>query len=253
MLVLVTRAMNEAIRTAARLTDHGHRPILSPLLEMVPTGVEWPAGVVDGVLATSAQAFELFSDSGARPSPEARRLLPLYVVGERTHQAARDRGFAGRSMVAPDAAALAELIVGALAACAPARLVYLAGHDRKPDLESVLVGAGHSVETIEVYAAAPAEALDPEAAAMIDAEEIGAVLHFSRRSTRLFLELAGVAGVDIAGLTHIAISADAAQPLTQAGVRSVRIASEPTEEAMLALLKTSSSHVFVDPAQGAEP
>jgi uroporphyrinogen-III synthase len=241
------------MRTASKLADFGHRAILSPVLEMVPTGAEWPVGVVDGVLATSAQAFELFSDSGDRPSPEARRLMPLYAVGERTHLIARTRGFEGRATVAQDAGALAKLVVRALASDAPARLVYLAGHDRKPDLERELTDAGHAVEAIEVYAAAPAEALDPEAAAMIESDEIGAVLHFSRRSTRLFLELSREAGLDIAGLTHVAISADAAQPLTEAGVGSVRVAAEPTEEAMLALLGTDSSHVFVDPGQGVEP
>jgi uroporphyrinogen-III synthase len=253
MLVLVTRALNDALRTADRLADLGHRAILSPMLEMVPTGGEWPDGVVEGVLATSAQAFELFSDTAEWPLPEARRLLPLYVVGERTPVIARTRGFEGRATVAQDAATLAKAVVSALAGGPPARLVYLAGRDHKPDLEEELTAAGHMVEAIEVYAAAPAEALDSEAAAMIESDEIGAVLHFSRRSARLFVELAREAGLDIASLSHVTISADAALPLSKAGVGSVRVATEPTEQAMLALLRADSSHVFVDPARGAEP
>ena len=253
MLVLLTRAMDEAMRSAAKLSALGHHAILSPVLEMAPTGAQWPGGVIDGVLATSAQAFELLSVSPEWPAPEARRLMPLYVVGERTLEAARERGFAGRASVAPDAKTLAADLVAALAGEAPSRLLYLAGRDRKPDLEAALTAAGHAVETIEVYAAEPAEALDPEAAALIESGEIGAVLHFSRRSTQLFLGLTRAAGVDVAGLTHVAISPDAAQPLADAGFKSIRIAAEPKEQAMLALLAASPSHVFVDPGQGAEP
>jgi uroporphyrinogen-III synthase len=253
MLVLLTRAMDEAMRSAANVAALGHHAILSPVLEMTPTGAEWPAGVIDGVLATSAQAFELLSVSPEWPAPEARRLMPLYVVGERTHAAALERGFEGRAMVAHDAKSLASDLAALLDGGAPARLVYLAGRDRKPDLEAGLKAAGHAVEAIEVYAAEPADALNPEAAALVESGEIGAVLHYSRRSAQLFLGLSRAVGLDIAGLTHVAISADAAGPLTDAGLKSVRIAGEPKEQAMLALLKADPSHVVVDPGHGAAP
>ncbi len=252
MLVLVTRALDEAMRTAANLTVRGHTAILSPVLEMIPTGAEWPDGVVDGVLATSARGFELFSAAPDWPPLEARRLTPVYAVGDRTLDSARERGFEGRATLAPDAGTLARIVVEALGGGGPARLVYLAGRDRKPDLEAELAEAGHAVAAIEVYAAEPAEALDPEAAALIEAGEIGAALHFSRRSAQLFLELTREAGLDVAGLDHVAISADAAQPLIEAGVASVRVAPEPNEEAMLALL-TEKPHIFVDPGRGARP
>jgi uroporphyrinogen-III synthase len=252
MLVLLTRALDEAARTAASLAALGHAAILSPVLEIVPTGAEWPAGVVDGVLGTSAQAFEFFSASPDWPAPEARRLMPLYAVGARTLEAARERGFEGRATLAHDARTLARVMIKMLENAAPARLVYLAGRDRKPDLEAELTQAGHFVETIVVYAAEPAEALDPEAAALIESGQIGAALHFSRRSAQLFLELAREAGLDVASIDHVAISEDAAQPLIEAGVASVRVASEPSEQAMLALL-AEGAHGFVDPERGARP
>ena len=246
MLVLVTRALDEAARTAASLAALGHAAILSPVLEIVPTGAEWPAGVVDGVLATSAQAFEFLSAAPEWPAPEARRLMPVYAVGARTLEAARERGFEGRATLAQDARALAREMTETLDRAAPARLVYLAGRDRKPDIEAELAQAGHLVETIVVYAAEPAEALDPEAAALIESGAIGAALHFSRRSAQIFLELAREADLDLARLAHIAISEDAAQPLRVAGLASVRIAADPSEPAMLKLL-TDGAHGFVDP------
>lgn len=254
MLVLVTRAMDEAVRTAAKLATIGHHAILSPVLEMAPTGAQWPPGVVDAVLATSTQGFELFSDSPEWPSPEARRLLPLHVVGERTLEAARERGFEGQAIVAPDAKALAQTLIKSLGgAGGAARLVYLAGRDRKPDLERELKTAGHIVDAIEVYAAQSVEALDEEAVALIDAGEIGAVMHYSQRSADIFLKLAREAGIDVANIAHVAISSDAAQPLNAAAMRAVHIADEPNEQGMLAVIRAVAAQDFVDREQGAAP
>lgn len=234
MLVLLTRAVDEAARTAAKLAENGHSAILSPVLDMVPTGAEWPRGVIDGVLATSAQAFELFSDAPDWPLPEARRLMPLFVVGARTLDAARERGFEGAALVAPDARALAASVTAHVAASS--RLVYLAGRDRKPDLEKEVTGAGIGVETIEVYAAQAAESLSEEAEALIAAGEIGAVLHYSKRSAEIFVGLARQSGLEVVDLVHIAISADAAAPLRRAQFKDVYIAEEPNEQMMLRLV-----------------
>lgn len=234
MLVLLTRAVDEGTRTAIKLSANGHRAILSPVLDMVPTGAEWPRGVIGGVLATSAQAFELFSDAPDWPLPEARRLLPLFLVGARTHDAARERGFEGPALIAPDAKELAASAVASVDASR--RLLYLAGRDRKPDLEKTLVEAGKTVETIEVYAAQAAEGLSAEAVGLLDAGDIGAVLHYSRRSAEIFLDLVRQAGLDVSRLTHVAISSDAAGPLWSASFNDVHVAEQPNEQAMLTLV-----------------
>jgi len=247
MLVLLTRALDEGMRTATKLAANGHRAVLSPVLDMVPTGAEWPRGVVGGVLATSAQAFELFSDTPDWPLPEARRLMPLFLVGERTRDAARERGFEGPATIAPDAKELAASVAANVDASR--RLVYLAGRDRKPDLEKTLAEAGKTVETIEVYSAQAAEGLSEEAIGFLDAGEIGAVLHYSRRSAEIFLDLARQAGVDVSRLPHVSISSDAASPLRSAGLNEVHVAEKPNEQAVLALVaalaakaKTSLAH-----------
>lgn len=234
MLVLLTRALDEGTRTATKLAANGHRAILSPVLDMVPTGAAWPPGIVGGVLATSAQAFELFSDLPEWPLPEARRLMPLFVVGARTLEAARERGFEGPSFVAVDAKELAASVIANVDASR--HLLYLAGRDRKPDLERTLAEAGKSVETIEVYSAQAAEGLSDEAIALLDAGEIEAVLHYSRRSAEIFLDLASRAHLDVSSLTHIAISSDAAAPLWLIKSNEVHVAEKPNEQAMLALV-----------------
>ncbi|HUB64758.1 MAG TPA: uroporphyrinogen-III synthase [Methylocella sp.] len=234
MLILLTRALEDAKRTAASLAREGHATVLSPVLEMVPTGALWPAGVIDGVIATSARAFELFSAAADWPLPEARRLMPLLLVGERTRDAARERGFEGAALIAPDAKTLVAEIGARFAA--PHRLVYLAGRDRKPELEESLTEAGYGIEPIEVYAAQPAESLSEAALALAKTGEIGAVLHYSRRSTEIFLDLARDAGLSIARVNHVCISHDTAAPLLDAGIHGVLIAKTPDEPAMLAII-----------------
>jgi uroporphyrinogen-III synthase len=234
MLILLTRALEESKRTAASLAREGLEAVLSPVLEMVPTGAIWPVGVIDGVVATSARAFELFSAAPDWPLPEARHLMPLLLVGERTRDAARERGFEGPALIASDARTLASEIGARIAV--PSRLVYLAGRDRKLDLEESVIEAGHEIEPIEVYAAQPAESLSDTALALAETGGIGAVLHYSRRSTEIFLGLARNAGLDLSRANHVCISHDAAAPLLDAGIHGVLIAKTPDEQAMFAII-----------------
>jgi uroporphyrinogen-III synthase len=234
MLVLLTRALDESNRTAARLAREGHDTVLSPVFDMVPTGAIWPAGVIDGVIATSARAFELLSATPDWPLPEARHLLPLLLVGERTREAARERGFDGPPLIGPDAKTLAREIATRFAT--PCRFVYLAGRDRKPDLEDSLAEIGHAIEPIQVYAAQPAESLSEAALALARKGEIDVVSHYSRRSTDVFLGLARSAGLDLSRINHVCISHDAAAPLLAAGIHEVLIAKTPDEQAMFAII-----------------
>jgi uroporphyrinogen-III synthase len=234
MLVLLTRAVEESRRTAALLAREGHGTLLSPVLEMMPTGAMWPSGVVDGIVAASARAFELLSATPEWPLPEARRLLRLLLVGERTREAACERGFDGQAIIAPDAKALAAQID--LHFAAPCRLVYLAGRDRSPDLESKLADTGHIVELVEVYAAQPAESLTDEALTLASTGKIGAVLHYSQRSADIFLGLARKAELDLSRVNHVCISRKAAVPLLAAGIHEVLVAKSPDEQAMFGIV-----------------
>ena len=62
------------------------------------------------------------------------------------------------------------------------------------------------------------------------------VLHYSRRSTDVFLGLARHAGLDVSRINHVCISADAAAPLLAAGIHEVLIAKTPDEQAMFAII-----------------
>ncbi len=234
MLVLVTRAQDDAARSAERLAAIGHVAVLSPVIEIVPSGAIWPQGVVDAVTATSAHAFRSVQLPPEWPPPEARRLLPLFLVGARTADAARACGFGGPLQLAANAQALCARITGKLRP--PSNIVYLAGRDRKRDLEACCASAGLAVAVLEVYVAQAAMQLSEEAIRLAAARAIGAVLHYSRRSAEIFLDLAAAAALDPAALVHVAISEDAAAPLRVAALPQIMVAAEPNESAILALL-----------------
>lgn len=255
MRILLTRAPEDAARTAEKLKAQGHQVVISPVFEIQPRDAEWPKGVIDGVVATSAQAFEQAQFADDLPLPEAKRLFRLFVVGGKTAEAAKKCGFTGEPFVAQEAKELADAIIAKVPTYA--RLAYLAGRDRKSELETRCKEARLEIIPVEIYEARAAEGLTTEAVAAIKAGEVDAVMHFSRRSTETFLKLAEAAGVDAKPIRHVAISTDAAAPLLLAGATFVATAFEPKEAAMLALLaqkpaptaKSEPATEAVDPPQ----
>src|SRR5262249_816769 len=130
MRILVTRPEREAQRTAARLTALGHEVVCAPLLEIVATGFALPFGPYDAILARGTQRVTLFGADSARLIHD----LPLFAVGERTAAAAHAASFCNVRPAAPDARELTEKIVDCYQK--PASLLYLAGRDRKRELET---------------------------------------------------------------------------------------------------------------------
>jgi uroporphyrinogen-III synthase len=231
------RPAEQAAETAAALAVMGYEAVISPVLEIAATGAAWPAQAVDCLIATSARAFEALSIEPDFPTLETRRLLPLFVVGETTLAAARTAGFFGPATVAPDVQHLVPLLLPHLrpGICG----LYLAGHERKPDLETACAEANTPLQIVETYRAAPAPRLSDEARAVLDEGSVGAALHYSRRSTAIFLELMEAEGFDPASLKHVAISEDAASPLRAHDLSHLRVcvAASPSESDMFDLLR----------------
>ena len=223
--IALFRARDDAERSLARLRDLGLSAVIAPVLAARRLPAILPSGAFDAVIATSARAVE---SVGFVPP------APLHVVGERTAHAASARSLALAAPAAATALALAETL---LARMRPgARVLYLAGRDRKPDLEIALRRAGIAVETLETYVArARRQWTRAEIGAL---RECGSALHYSRRSAELAIALARMSGIseDFRGWRHVAISADAAAPLAALGVADLRIAASPDETGMLALI-----------------
>jgi uroporphyrinogen-III synthase len=227
MRLLLTRAAEDCERTRAKLEALGHTVLVSPVLVFESTGKAWPRHPPEGLIATSARAFAVMDAS--HPDVLA---VPLFLVGARTEAAARRHGFTGPATVTPNAAALVAILTKLPAM----RLLYLAGVDRKPDLEAGLAAFRHQLMVIETYEAVAAASLTSEAVAALRDGTIDGVLHYSRRSAEIFLALAATAEIDPTRTMHLCLSSDVAAPIHEAGCGHVRIASTPDETAMQSLI-----------------
>ena len=180
--------------------------------------------------STSGKAIALLA-------PAARAAisgLPLYVVGGRAADAAAEAGLPLAQPPAPDVAVLSATLRERLAP--QARVLYLAGRDRKPALEAALREAGARTTILEVYVAEARDAWSESEALALAACE--AVLHYSRRGAALAVALAARAGLAerFGAMAHVCLSDDVAEPLRQAGWPRLVCADAATEARLVAAL-----------------
>lgn len=214
----------------------GFEPILAPLREFVPVCVPWPEVRPDALIATSRHAFTppLPEMGGVRP-------LPIYVVGERTGEAARAAGFADVRVGGGDASALARQIIAENKT--GGNFLYLAGEPRRSELEAALSDAGLCVTSQLRYRMAPIAALPDVARRAIAASTVDAVLHFSAETAKTFCDLVSSAGLANAArnLRHFCLSPAIAAVLRQAFAQTPNlgliVAEEPTASSLLARLR----------------
>ncbi|MDB5577944.1 MAG: uroporphyrinogen synthase, partial [Bradyrhizobium sp.] len=140
-----------------------------------------------------------------------------------------------------DATALRDLMLASVKARElkkASTLLYLAGADLARDLAGELGERGFSVVTHTTYRMTPVTSLPREVCDAFAANQIEAVLHYSRRSARTFLEAARAAGVEISALAipQCCISAAVASVVRDAGASQVMVASSPDENAMFGAL-----------------
>lgn len=231
MRVLVTRAHADAEGVAKQLAALGHEAVLAPVIRVVPTDIAAPPGPFDATVATSAHAL-----TRGKAGPDSQRQKPFFAIGARTAEAARETGFTDVRRCGGDAAALAALVGAAMNR--PARVLYLAGRDRKPTLETALIEAGLSVSVHEVYQARSTEAWADAVTAALRTHQVDAALHFSRRSAALALDLARhhEALAAFLRLRHYCLSPDVAAPLRLSGVAAIEVAPRPDSASLLTLL-----------------
>ncbi len=143
--VLVTRPQPGAGRTAERLRGLGFDPVVMPLTETIALPHGLPDEMPDLVLATSPQAFRHLAPAVA----EALSAIPVLATGKATAASARETGFLDVKETGGDVSRL-------MAALSPQikpgiRILYLAGHVRRPELEQYLAAKGANLTVTEVY------------------------------------------------------------------------------------------------------
>jgi uroporphyrinogen-III synthase len=239
MAILVTRAHPDDEATAAALRARGFDVLLAPMLRFEPVAFHDDADARYGaVVVTSANALR-----GIESHLKGHRLLelPLFAVGEHTADAARDAGFTCVISANGDGTSLRDCVLASVKAKRlrkASTLLYLAGADLARDLAGELGEHGFRVVTQMTYRMAAVASLPPEVCNAFAANGIEAVLHYSRRSARAFLDAARAAGVEISALavTQCCISDSVAAVLREAGASQLVVAATPDENALLGAL-----------------
>jgi uroporphyrinogen-III synthase len=162
-------------------------------------------------------------------------------VGEHTASEARSAGFSEVIAAKGDAGALRDLVLAGVKSKQlkkAATLLYLAGADLARDLAGELGDKGFTVVTHTTYRMVPASSLPREICDAFVAHQVEAVLHYSRRSARAFLEAARAGGVEISALAlpQCCISLAVAAVLRDAGATQVTAAAQADENALFEAL-----------------
>lgn len=207
--LLILRPEPGASATAAKARKLGIEVVAAPLFQIDPADWIGPDPIeFDGLLLTSANAVRSAGDQLHR-----YRGLGVYAVGEATASAARRAGL--------DVAAIGDSGVDRLlASIAPdLRLLHLCGeHHRAPD------GALQKITPVVVYRSTITQ--DPD---LSKAHRSVALIHSSRAAQRFSELVENRRSIAIA-----AISSAAAQAVGP-GWRMVKVAEQPTDDALLAL------------------
>ncbi|CDN55954.1 Uroporphyrinogen-III synthase [Neorhizobium galegae bv. officinalis bv. officinalis str. HAMBI 1141] len=236
MRVVVTRPENSARRTAERLQNLGHQPVLLPLTKAVhhPEVAEAAlAGPHSALAVTSAEAVRVLSLPGDH--------LPLflgqtlYAVGETTAKAAEDAGFRDIRRGPGTGAELAKIIASD-ASSFDAPLLYLAGRPRSPKFEDGLHATGVPFVTAEIYEMAPIAYDEVFIRATLLDPPVDAVLLYSRENARLFCDFAAPHLKELASVQFLCLSANVAEIIPREFHRNIKIASHPDEDGVFALL-----------------
>jgi len=240
MAVLVTRPHPDDETTAASLRARGFDVLRAPMLRFEPVAVHEDMNArYSAVIVTSANALR-----GVEPLLKGHRMLelPLFAVGDHTAAAARRAGFTHVVSANGDAANLRDLVLASLRAKElkkASTLLYLAGAEIARDLASELEESGFRVVTQTTYRMIAVKSLPSEARDAFAANQVGAVLHYSQRSARAFLDAARAAGVEISALAipQCCISATVASVVHDAGATQVVVAATPDENALFEALE----------------
>jgi uroporphyrinogen-III synthase len=235
MRVVITRPQPASERTAAALAARGHDVWEVPLMRIEPVEADL-SGSWGAVVITSANAAGAIAGN---PAFAALLKLPVFAVGRRSAEAAQQAGFADVVSAGGDVRDLVQLIAERHTD-AKAPLLYLAGEDRAADLVSELAAHGVAAEMRVVYRAVTAPFPD-ELVAALEAGDVEAVLHFSRRSADNYVAGAHGAGITELALAvrHYCLSDQVAAPLRAASAKRIDIALRPEETALIELLPLS--------------
>ena len=233
MRVLVTRPSEDAKNTAARLAQMGHSPLVSPLLEIkFREGSELSFDDVQAIVATSANGVR------ALVRRTDRRDLPIFAVGAQTAATARDAGFTDVKNADGDSIVLADAIAK-WSKPENGILFHAAGNETAGKLSERLREHGFQFRRDVLYEIDPVQCLSRDAIEAMRDGKLDAVLLYSPRSAENFARCVQQADLTemCRALIAVCISEAAAKKIEALRLRNIKVATRPSEAAMLQALQ----------------
>ncbi len=228
--LLVTRPAPANIETARLLQKAGVNVELLPLLEFKALDFELPAPEkLAAIAVTSANALHALKQNDAL---ENFLSLPLFAVGQKTADMAKNLGFANVRTANGNLLSLVDLIK---ASRLKGALFYPAARQLSGDLGSMLYLNEVTVKTITVYEMAALKKLSHSQKTMLGDGSIDAALFYSRRTAQTFLSLCGLYELNTRHLPVLCLSPNVADIFQKAGFRQIHLSSAPNQQAMIAL------------------
>lgn len=231
--VLITRPREDAEPLAIELSRRGVDSLVEPLLEIEPVVPDEPLPLdgAQGLLFTSANGVRAFAETSDR------RDIAAWCVGPASAAAARRTGFRRVESADGDVLALASIIAAKLDPAA-GHLLHVAGATLAGDLAGGLRAKGFDCRRVTLYRAVPAKRFSPAAEAALRSGSLDAVTLFSPRTAEAFARLVTDAGLTsvLGRVTAYAISEQAAARAAALPWARIRIAPQPDQSGILALL-----------------
>lgn len=189
--ILVTRPKADFQRTADGLVALGFEAVAAPV--MVFSELEFVVPKMDGVAAlvfTSANGIRAIAGLAEF------RGLACYVVGKQTAKMAAECGFEVLGQGAGDVQSLVKVIAqGYLARGLDKKLLHISGVDQAGDLVKRLAELSIDCGRLKAYEMKPVEQITPEIEQKLCTGEIAAILFYSTRSAKIFIELCEKNGI----------------------------------------------------------
>jgi len=230
--VLVTRALEDARRTAEDLAGRGHQALVAPLSRIHTLDMRGPDLTdVQGVIATSSNGVRAFARRCGH------RDIRVFAVGGKTAAAARSAGFTDVFSADGDSKALATSICKSLTPAAGA-LLHVAARRSPGDLHRELAEAGFECRVWHLYDVVPCRTLPRRVLDAFRRGVVDAVLVLSPESGRMLVDALKDGGVaaECHRVVACCISKAAAAKVLDVGFGAIRTAERPTLDAVLALL-----------------
>ncbi len=235
MKLLVTRPEADNAALVEVLAALGHEAVVAPLLAIrFLDEAELPVRNWQALLVTSANGARAL---GRRRDVDSLRNLPVFAVGQASAEELLREGFTHVTAAGGDVDALTALLVASLRP-GGGPLLHVAGSVVAGDLGSSLAAHGFKVERAVLYEAERATRLPGAARDALENRSLAGVLLYSPRTARTFVSLVTKACLEdrLGGVTAYCLSQAVADAVKDLPLLRTRVAREPEQSALLALI-----------------